>query len=73
LIRHFVKNTFTFKDFYTRRIRRIFPALMIVLFIVGVMGALFLFPDEYQQLAVHIGAGAGFFANLIALYRGQLF
>ena len=65
LIRHFVKNTFTFKDFYTRRIRRIFPALMIVLLAVGVMGALFLFPDEYKQLGSHIGAGAGFFANLL--------
>ena len=65
LIRQFVKNTFSFKDFYNRRIRRIFPALMIVLFVVSGMGALFLFPNEYRQLGRHIGAGAGFFANLI--------
>jgi len=30
-----------------------------------VMGLLFLFPNEYAQLGRHIGAGAGFFANLL--------
>jgi len=65
LIRQFVKNTFSFSDFYNRRIRRIFPALLCMLIVVMVMGLLFLFPNEYAQLGRHIGAGAGFFANLL--------
>lgn len=65
LIRQFVKNTFSFSDFYNRRIRRIFPALLCMLFVVMGMGVLFLFPNEYAQLGRHIGAGAGFFANLL--------
>lgn len=65
LIRQFVKNTFSFRDFYNRRIRRIFPALLCMLLVVMGMGLLFLFPNEYAQLGRHIGAGAGFFANLL--------
>ena len=65
LIRQFVKNTFSFSDFYNRRIRRIFPALLCMLLVVTVMGLLFLFPNEYAQLGRHVGAGAGFFANLL--------
>ena len=65
LIRQFVKNTFSFNDFYNRRIRRIFPALLCMLFVVTVIGLLVLFPNEYAQLGRHIGAGAGFFANLL--------
>ena len=65
LIRQFVKNTFSFSDFFNRRIRRIFPALLCMLLVVMIMGLLFLFPNEYAQLGRHIGAGAGFFANLL--------
>lgn len=65
LIRQFVKSTFSFRDFYNRRIRRIFPALLCMLVVVSIMGWMFLFPSEYAQLGRHIGGGAGFFANLL--------
>jgi peptidoglycan/LPS O-acetylase OafA/YrhL len=54
---------FSFKDFYARRIRRIFPALIIVLVSVYALGWFVMLADEFKQLGKHIAAGAGFVAN----------
>jgi peptidoglycan/LPS O-acetylase OafA/YrhL len=54
---------FSFKDFYARRIRRIFPALIIVLVSVYALGWFVMLADEFKQLGKHISAGAGFVAN----------
>lgn len=62
------KETFSFSEFYARRVKRIFPALILVLFSSYVFGWFVLFSDEYQQLGKHIVAGAGFISN-IALWR----
>lgn len=56
-------GTFSFKDFYSRRIRRIFPALIIVLVSVYALGWFVMLADEFKQLGKHIAAGAGFVAN----------
>ncbi len=56
---------FSFIEFYSRRIRRIFPALILVLLACFAMGWGALFADEYQQLAKHIAGGAGFASNLL--------
>lgn len=58
-------DNFSFKDFYIRRIRRIFPALCLVLSTSFIVGWLFLFPDELQSLGKHISSGAAFFSNLV--------
>lgn len=59
------QGTFSYFEFYARRIRRIFPALGVVLaFCLGV-GWLWLFPDEYARLGKHVAAGAGFIANVV--------
>lgn len=65
LFRNFATNTFSLRDFYARRVRRIFPALAIMLIVVLGIGAVVLFPDEYQQLGWHISAGTGFVLNLL--------
>lgn len=54
---------FSFTDFYARRIRRIFPALFLVLAACYATGWFFLPAAEYQQLGKHIAAGAAFVAN----------
>ena len=54
---------FSFATFYARRIRRIFPALLIVLAASIVAGCFFLLPDEYRLLGKHVVAGAGFVSN----------
>jgi peptidoglycan/LPS O-acetylase OafA/YrhL len=59
---------FSYIEFYMRRIRRIFPALLVVLATCFVAGWFLLMPEEYQQLGKHLVAGATFFSN-IALWR----
>ena len=56
-------GNFSFKDFYARRIRRIFPALILVLVAVYALGWFVMLADEFKQLGKHIAAGAGFVAN----------
>jgi peptidoglycan/LPS O-acetylase OafA/YrhL len=57
------QGKFSFVDFYARRCKRIFPALIAVLLAVVAYGWLFLLPDEFARLGKHIAAGAGFISN----------
>jgi peptidoglycan/LPS O-acetylase OafA/YrhL len=58
-------SQFSFRDFYSRRIRRIFPALTTVLLFALVAGWFVLYPDEYRQLGKHVIGGAGFISNFV--------
>lgn len=58
-------QTFSFIDFYSRRIRRIFPGLLLILAFAIVFGWYFLLVDEYIQLGKHIVAASVFTPNLI--------
>jgi peptidoglycan/LPS O-acetylase OafA/YrhL len=59
------RGTFSFAEFYARRIKRIFPALLLVLIASFAFGWFALLSDEYRQLGKHIAAGAGFVSNLV--------
>lgn len=52
-------------DFYIRRVRRIFPALIAVLVTCLVLGWLVLFPDEYKLLGNHVFGGSTYISNFI--------
>lgn len=58
-------GSFKFFEFYNRRIRRIFPALLIVLFACSFVGYFTLLPDEYNKLGVHVSAGVSFVSNFV--------
>ena len=58
-------DTFSFTTFYGRRVRRIFPALSIVLIASLAFGWFELLPGEYKQLGKHIAGGASFLSNFI--------
>jgi peptidoglycan/LPS O-acetylase OafA/YrhL len=58
-------GSFSFADFYARRIRRIFPALLVVLTASLAFGWLTLLPNEYTALAKHTVGGAAFVSNLV--------
>lgn len=58
-------GTFSIKTFYARRVRRIFPALSIVLLACIAMGWVILTPSEYEQLGKHTVAGAAFISNIV--------
>ena len=57
------RDSFSFIEFYSRRIKRIFPALLVVLTASFVFGWIVLFPDEYRLLGKHIFGGATFIEN----------
>lgn len=59
------QKSFTFLDFYSRRVRRIFPALILVLVSCILIGWFLLSPDEYKQLGKHVVGGASFISNLM--------
>lgn len=67
------ENNFSFIDFYSRRIKRIFPALITVLLTCFVLGWFVLLPDELKQLGKHIAAGAGFGSNFVLLNESGYF
>lgn len=67
------ENRFQMLDFYKRRIKRIFPALLTVLLCSFIFGWLYLLADEFAGLGLHITAGAGFFSNILLLKESGYF
>ena len=65
LYENLAAKQFSFLTFYARRIRRIFPALILVLLTCFGVGWFVLLPDEYAQLGHHMAAGAGFVQNFV--------
>ena len=66
-------DAFSFKDFYQRRITRIFPSLALVMFICLIAGRYILFPDEFARFTKHVLAGAGFSSNFLLLNESGYF
>lgn len=52
-------------DFYIRRVRRIFPALIAVLITTLVLGWFVLLPDEYKLLGKHVFGGSVYINNFM--------
>ena len=70
LISGFILNrlkdgTFSYLEFYARRIRRLFPALIVVLLTTWGLGLLTLLPSELGSLGRHTLAAAAFAANIL--------
>lgn len=64
ILRDVKRGSFSLLDFYARRVKRIFPALLALLLAVWGMGWLILTPQQYSALGADIAAGAGFAENL---------
>ena len=67
ILENLESNSFSFLEFYFRRIRRIFPALILVLVVCYAFGWYALYASEYKRLGEHIAAGAGFIQNFVLL------
>jgi peptidoglycan/LPS O-acetylase OafA/YrhL len=59
------RGTFSLREFYTRRINRIFPALLVVLAACVPIGWTILVSGELALLGKHIAAGAAFVLNFV--------
>lgn len=58
-------GTFSIGDFYIRRIRRIFPALFLVLIFVCLVGWFLLLPTAYVHAGQQVVGGSAFVANFV--------
>ena len=67
------KNQLSIVDFYRRRIKRIFPALLTVLLFCFGLGWFTLLADEFLALNKHIAAGLAFVSNLVLLGESGYF
>lgn len=65
LFKSFDQGTFSLTNFYIRRIRRILPALTLVLFACLAFGWFALLHDELRQLGLHALGGSTFISNLM--------
>jgi peptidoglycan/LPS O-acetylase OafA/YrhL len=60
----FEKQRYSIAAFYERRIRRIFPALIAVIFCTALAGAVLLLPDELKDLGQSIWGACLFVSNI---------
>lgn len=65
VFRSLQRGDFSFAEFYAHRVKRIFPALIVVLTTCYALGWFVLLPDEFKQLGKHMAAGAGFVQNFV--------
>ena len=56
---------FSFKEFYARRVRRLFPSLITLLVLSLGFGWFVLLPIEYQYLGKHVASGTLFIQNFV--------
>ncbi|MRW87091.1 acyltransferase family protein [Pseudoduganella sp. FT26W] len=64
------RGSFSVADFYGRRVRRIFPVLLLVMAACYAWGWFSMMGDQYKQLGKHIAGGAGFVSNWV-LWKEQ--
>jgi peptidoglycan/LPS O-acetylase OafA/YrhL len=66
-------GTFSFPEFYSRRVRRIFPALIVVLAVSYLIGWFVLLPDRFALLGRTTAASVAFVSNLFQLGQAGYF
>ena len=71
--RELERQRFNLLAFYSRRVRRIFPALIVVLGASLMLGWLWMLPTAYAQIGSDVFASAAFFANIALLSQSGYF
>ncbi len=73
IARELDSGPFNLLHFYDRRIKRIFPALIVVLGAVLVLGWFWMLPGAYARLSADVFASAAFAANIALLLHSGYF
>jgi peptidoglycan/LPS O-acetylase OafA/YrhL len=66
-------GSFSFREFYYRRIRRLFPALLAVLAASYAFGWFHLLAPEFEQFGSHVAAGSAFASNFLSWHEAGYF
>lgn len=73
ILSQLVAKQFSFIDFYSRRIRRIFPSLILVL-ATSLIGAWYLLlPGAFKSLGLHVAGGSAFASNFLLFSEAGYF
>jgi peptidoglycan/LPS O-acetylase OafA/YrhL len=64
ILKSLSEGTFTFFNFYQRRILRIFPALILVLIFVSTFAWLYFLANEFQNYSKHLASAMFFVSNI---------
>lgn len=73
ILKQLSENKFSFVTFYSRRIRRIYPCLLLVLTFCLAFGCIYLIPSEYELLGKHAFGGSVFISNIFLLAEDGYF
>ncbi len=73
ILKEITSNRFSFLDFYAKRIRRIFPALLLVLTFCYAYGWNKLLAEDYMSLGKHIASSAAFITNFVLYHENGYF
>src|SRR5580698_4023117 len=73
LLRSLGRGRLSIATFYARRVRRIFPALLVLLVSCLLFGWFRLSAAYYSRLAYHAAAAAGFVSNLLSWSEADYF
>jgi len=65
ILKDLQQKAFSTRSFYGKRVKRIFPALTLVIAVTAIIGWIILTPDEYKMLGRPIAGGAAFVANFV--------
>ena len=65
ILREIIVSRFSFATFYARRIKRIFPALLLILAVTLMAGWYLLLVHEFRQLGKHVLGGIMFLSNVV--------
>ncbi|WP_456410178.1 acyltransferase family protein [Oceanithermus sp.] len=69
ILKRLDQGRFSFAEFYRNRARRLFPALSILLLVALAVGYMFLFPQEYAQLGLHVNSSAWYYQNFRLMHE----
>jgi peptidoglycan/LPS O-acetylase OafA/YrhL len=73
ILRSAAERDFSFLEFYARRLRRLTPALIVMLLSSIVAGALLLSPKEFERLGLHTAFGAFYLINFLLVVENGYF
>jgi peptidoglycan/LPS O-acetylase OafA/YrhL len=66
-------KNFNIVNFYSNRVNRIFPSLIVIFITISVWGWFFLLPNELKNLGQHLKFGSIFLSNIILLKEVDYF
>lgn len=73
IFRGLVNNSFSFKDFYFKRIKRIAPNLILVMLFVLLLGWLVTTAGEYKKIGANVSHSAFFYQNFTLMREEDYF